>query len=79
MIEVKIKAKPGISKFQRRKKNLNRGSGNEKRNMKRLAKYFRDELRMISRFSIWEKEGWCYLPLKEETQEKCWLVFSEGR
>ena len=58
MIEIKIKAKPDISKFY------------EKRNMKRLAKYFRDELRMISRFSIWEKEGWCYLPLKEETQEK---------
>lgn len=38
--------------------------------MKRLAKYFRDELRLISRFSIWEKEGWCYLPLKEETQKK---------
>ena len=70
MIEIKIKAKPDISKFYRRKKNLNRGSGNEKRNMKRLAKYFTDELRMISRFSIWEKEGWCYLPRKEETQEK---------
>ena len=25
---------------------------------------------MIPRFSAGEKEGWCYLPLKEETQEK---------
>ena len=28
------------------------------------------ELRMIPRFSTGEKEGWCYRPLKEETQEK---------
>lgn len=46
--------------------------------MKRLAKYFRDELRMISRFSIWEKEGWCYLPLKEETEESVGWCFLRG-